>query len=282
MIVVTAASGHLGRLVIEALLESRSPDRIVAAARSPHKLADLADRGVAVRPADYDDPASLKAALAGADRLLLISADTPGKRVAQHRNAVDAAVAAGVGHITYTSVLHADTSPLIVAPDHLATEQAIAASGLPYTFLRHPWYTENYEQTIRAAAGSGVITGSAGDGRVASATRADLAAAAAAVLTAAPRPGVIHELAGDTAWSFPELAAEIARHTGTEVTYRDVTPEEHRAALVAEGVPGPLADVYVSFDRDIRRGALTESSATLRELIGRPTTTLRDYVAATL
>ncbi|HEV2784079.1 MAG TPA: SDR family oxidoreductase [Actinophytocola sp.] len=282
MIVVTGASGQLGRLVIEGLLERVPAERIVAAVRSPEKVAELADRGVQVRRADYDEPDTLPAALAGAERLLLISGDTPGQRLAQHRAVIDAAVTAGVGAIVYTSVLHADTSPLIVAPDHKATEDSIVAAGLPYTFLRNGWYTENYEQAARTAAETGVVIGSAGDGRVASATRADYAAAAVAVLTTDGHAGRIYELSGDKAWSYTELAAEIGRIAAREVGYRNLTPDEHRAALIDAGLPEAAADVYVSFDRDIAAGALGDTPGQLSSLIGRPTTPLAETLAAVL
>jgi NAD(P)H dehydrogenase (quinone) len=282
MIVVTGAGGQLGRLVVRGLIDVVPLGTVVAATRRPDLLADLAELGVEVRHADYDEPATLAPAIAGAERLLIISSDAVGRRVAQHKAAAEAAAATGVGHIVYTSVLHASTSPLIVAPDHKASEDAVRAAGLPCTFLRNGWYTENYSQTMRAAAESGVIIGSAGDGRVASAARADYAAAAVAVLTAAGKPEPVYELSGDVAWSYPELAAEVARIAGRPVVYRDLPAEEHRAALIEAGLPEPVADVYLSFDRDIKVGALASTSGSLRDLIGRPTTTLPDAVAAEL
>jgi NAD(P)H dehydrogenase (quinone) len=282
MIVVTGAGGHLGRLVIEELLGSVPAAEIVATTRRPETVADLAARGVQVRHADFDAPETLTSAFTGADRLLLISTDTVGSRVAQHRIAIGAAVFARVDFIAYTSALHADISPLIVAPDHKATEDAIAASGLPHAFLRNGWYTENYAQTARGAAESGVIIGSAGDGRVASAARADYAAAAAAVLTTDGHENKVYELSGDTAWSYPELAAEVARISGREVVYRNLTTEAHRAALIDAGLPEAAADVYTSFDRDTERGALADTPGDLRALIGRPTTTLADSLTAIL
>jgi NAD(P)H dehydrogenase (quinone) len=282
MIVVTGAGGQLGRLVLRGLLDAVSPSEVVAATRRPDLLADLAASGVEVRHADYDVPATLAPAIAGAARLLMISSDAVGRRVAQHKAVAEAAAATGVGRIVYTSVLHASTSPLIVAPDHKASEDAVRASGLPCTFLRNGWYTENYSQTMRVAAESEVIIGSAGDGRVASAARADYAAAAVAVLSTAGEPEPVYELSGDLAWSYPELAAEVARIAGRPVVYRDLPAEEHRAGLIEAGLPEPVADVYVSFDRDIKLGALASTSGSLRDLIGRPTTTLSDSVAAEL
>ena len=285
MIVVTGAGGHLGRLVIDGLLDTAEAGRIVAAVRNPDAAADLAARGVVVRHADYDEPATLAAAFAGVQKLLLISSNAVGTRVAQHKAAIEAAAGAGAEFVAYTSVLHVHTSPLIIAPDHAATEAVIAGSGLPHAFLRNGWYTENYAPAVRGAVESGVIVGSAGDGRVASATRADYAAAAVAVLTGGGQGGsgeggTVYELSGDTAWSYAELAAEVSRIAGRDVVYRDVTPEEHRAALLGAGLPEVVADMYVSFDRDIRAGALAATPGDLRELIGRPTTTLSEAFGA--
>jgi NAD(P)H dehydrogenase (quinone) len=255
---------------------------VVAAVRSPEKVADLARRGVEVRRADYDDPATLTTAVDGADRLLLISGDAVGQRLAQHERVVDAAVNAKVGTIAYTSVLHADVSPLIVTPEHKGTEDVILASGLPYTLLRNGWYFENYTAAVRTAADTGVLIGSAGEGRVAAATRADYAAAAVAVLTTDGHEGRIYELSGDAAWTYAELAAEIARITGREVGYRDLTPDAHRTALTEAGLPEPAVAALLSFDRDIARGALADTPGDLRALAGRPTTTLAEWLTATL
>ncbi len=277
MIVVTGASGALGRLVVEGLLKAVPAKEIVAAARRPEALADFADRGVLVRHADYDQPETLAGALAGADKLLLVSGSAVGARVGQHQAVVEAAGRAGVGFIAYTSALHTDDSPLIVAPDHKATEDIITASGIPHAFLRNGWYTENYEQTVKNAAQTGVIIGSAGDGRVASATRADYAAGAVAVLTGEPTRE-IYELSGDTAWNYAELAAEVARVSGREVVYRNLSVEDHRAALIEAGLPEAAADVYSSFDRDTAAGALAYTPGELGALIGRPTTPLAESV----
>ncbi len=211
MIVIMGASGQLGRLVIEALLKKLPADEIIATVRNPEKVADLAARGVQVRQADYDQPASLAAAVKGADKLLLISASEVGRRVPQHRAVIDAAKAAGVGLLAYTSILHADTSPLPLAVEHKETENLIRASGLPAVILRNGWYTENYVAGIPAALQYGVLLGSAGQGRIASAARADYAEAAAAVLTQESQAGRIYELAGDESYTLGELADEIAR-----------------------------------------------------------------------
>ena len=272
MIVVTGASGHLGRLVLAGLRERLPANEIIATTRTPDAAADL---GVEVRHADFDEPATLPAAYAGADTLVLISSNDVGRRAAQHKAAIDAAVSAGVRSIVYTSVLHASNSPLIIAPDHRETEAAIVGSGLTYTILRNGWYTENYEQPITIARETGTIIGSAGDGRVASATREDYAAAAVAVLTTPGHTNAIYELAGDTAWTYAELADEVAAAFGRPVSYSNLTFEEHTAALREAGA----LEVYATFDRDIARGALEDTSGQLRQLIGRPTTSLAEYLA---
>src|SRR3954447_13723078 len=222
MIAVTGATGHLGRLVVTGLLDAAAPSgplaapalldagapagEVVALVRDPGKAADLAARGVQVRPADYADEAALAAALAGVDRLLLVSGSEVGQRVAQHSNVLQAARGAGVGLVVYTSAPKADDTSLPLAPEHIATERLIADFGLPAVVLRNNWYLENYDQQIRQAAESGELSGSSGEGRIAAAARADFAAAAVAVLTAEqPRPGVV-ELGGDEAFTLAELA----------------------------------------------------------------------------
>lgn len=279
MIAVTAASGHLGRLVVTSLLDAGTPaDQVAAIVRDPSRAADLAERGVTVRTADYSDPQALREALMGVDRILLISGSEIGQRVAQHGNVVAAAADAGVSLLAYTSCPKADDTELPVFPDHLATERLIAESGVPAVILRNNWYFENYEQPIRLAASTGTISGSAGSGRIAAATRADLAAGAVAVLTSAePTPGVL-ELGGDEAWTMAELAAAVAAEAGREVTYVHLAPEEQVAGLVAVGVPEPAAQFLAAADRTIAAGALDTGSHALSELLGRPTTTLAQYV----
>jgi NAD(P)H dehydrogenase (quinone) len=280
MIVVTAATGHLGRLVVEGLLDAAVPaNQITAAVRSPEKAAGLAARGVEVRQADYDDPASLTSALAGADKLLLISSSEVGRRVPQHTAVVDAAKQAGVSHLAYTSILRAedDRNPVV---EHKATEQVISASGIPFTLLRNGWYTENYDAAVDQAAESGVIVGSAGDGRVSSATRADYAAAAVAVLTGEGHEGQVYELAGDVAWTYTELTAAAATVLGRDVAYQNLTPEQHKDVLVGAGLPEPVAGFLVAADQAIAQGALEDGSGTLAKLIGRPTTPLVEGLAA--
>lgn len=279
MIVVTGANGQLGRLVIEGLKGVLPAERIVAAVRSPEKADDL---GVQVREADYDRPETLASAFAGAEKVLLISGSEVGKRVPQHTAAVEAAARAGVRHLAYTSAPKADSTSLVLAPEHKATEEVIRASGLPFTLLRNNWYTENYAQGIIQAAETGTYLGSAGDGRVASATRADYAAGAVAVLTGEGHEGRTYELSGDVAWSFTDLAAEISAATGKEVVYRNVSPEEHKAVLAGAGLPAQAVEMIVALDGNTAEGTLAESTGELRTLTGRPTTPLGDTVRAIL
>ena len=282
MIVVTGASGQLGRLVIEALLKKLPAGEIVAAVRNPEKVADLAARGVQVRQADYDQPASLVAAFKGADKLLLISASEVGRRVPQHRAVIDAAKAAGVGLLAYTSILHADTSPLPLAAEHKETESLIRASGLPAVILRNGWYTENYTAGIPTALQYGVVLGSAKQGRIASAARADFAEAAAAVLTQENQAGRIYELAGDESYTLSELAAEIARQSGKAVAYQDLPESEYKAALLGAGLPDFLATLLAESDVGASKGGLFDDSRQLSALIGRPTTLLAELVRQAL
>lgn len=279
MIVVTGATGHLGRLVVEGLLEKVPADQVVAAVRTPEKAADLAARGVDVRRADYTDPDSLSTALKDADKVLLVSSSEVGQRVAQHQAVIEAAERAGVRHFVYTSAPRATTSALVLAPEHKATEELIHASGLTSTILRNNWYHENYAEVIKQAAATGSFAGSAGEGRVASATRADYAAAAVAVLTGEGHEGKTYELAGDAAWSYPELAAEIGKATGREITYADLPADEHAAALTQAGLPEPVVGLLVALDADTKAGLLAETTADLRTLTGRASTPLGVTVA---
>lgn len=270
MIVVTGATGQLGRLVVAGLVEKGVP--VVAAARNTAAAANL---GVEVREADYDRPETLDDAVRGADAVLLVSGNEPGKRVPQHTAVVDAAKRAGVRRIVYTSALHADTTELVLAPEHKATEEAIRAAGIPFTFLRNGWYHENYLDTIAGAAKSGEVVGAARDGRVASAARADFAAAAVAVLAGDGHENAIYELTGDTAWSFPEFAAEIGAAAGTPVTYRDLTPDQFVRFLVDQGTPEQVAGFVAALEGNIAAGTLAHTPGDLAKLIGRPTTPIR-------
>ncbi|MCW5656924.1 MAG: SDR family oxidoreductase [Burkholderiaceae bacterium] len=276
MIVVTGATGQLGRLVITQLLERGVPaSKIVAAARSPDKAANLAARGVQVREADYNKPDTLARAFADAERVLLISTSELSSRLPQHRAVIEAARKVGVQQLVYTSLLHADRSPLGLAAEHRATEAAIAATELPHVLLRNGWYTENHLASVPAALQHGVFIGSAGEGRIASATRADFAAAAAAVLTQPiAAGGRIYELAGDSAYTLAELVAELNRQTGRSLRYQNLPQAEFQAALLGAGLPGPLADLLADSDAGAAKGALFDDSRQLGTLIGRPTTTL--------
>jgi NAD(P)H dehydrogenase (quinone) len=278
-IAITGATGQLGRLVVEAVKTRAPASELVALVRSPSKAADL---GVAIREADYDRPDTLDRALEGIDTLLLISAPQVGDRVAQHQNVIDSARRARVGRIAYTSALHADRSRLDVAPDHRETEAAIEASGLSYTILRHGWYTENYVGTIQGAVAGGALLGSARDGRISSATRADYAEADAVAVTGDGHDGQIYELAGDEAWTFTDLAAEISRQVGREIPYRDLPPAEYASILRSVGIPDGLARAIAGWDVAAAEGQLFDDSRQLSTLIGRPTTPLAAVVASAL
>lgn len=283
MIAVTGATGQLGRLVIDALTSRVAAGDIVALVRDPAKAADLAARGIAVRRADYDEPETLAAALAGIDRLLLISGNAIGHRLPQHRAVIEAAKAAGVPFIAYTSVLRADTSTLGVAVEHRATEELLAASGIPHALLRNGWYTENYTASVPVALQHGVVLGSAGEGRIASAARADYAEAAAAVLTAAELPaGRVYELAGDRAFTLAEFAAELSRQTGRAIPYNNLPEAEYRGILLHAGLPEGLADLIAQSDAAAAGGALFDDGRALGRLIGRPTTPLAASISAAL
>lgn len=283
MIVVTGASGQLGRLVIQSLLQRQvPPGQIVAAVRTPAKAADLAALGVAVRRADYTDPASLEAAFAGAAKVLLISSSEVGQRLAQHRNAIAAAKAAGVGLLAYTSLLRADTSPLGLAAEHVQTEALLRESGIPHAILRNGWYTENYLASVAPALAHGAYIGAAGEGRIASAARADYAAAAAAVLTLPQQAGQVYELAGDGSYTLAELAAAISRLAGKPLPYVNLGQAEFEAALLQAGLPAPLAALLADSDAGAAKGALFDEQRQLSRLIGRPTTSLEALLPGVL
>ena len=282
-IVVTGATGHLGHLIVEALLrDGVAPSDIVAGGRNLGKLDDLAARGVHVATIDYNDPSTLSAALVGADTLMLVSASEPGKRIEQHKAAIDAAVAAGVTRIVYTSAPQATTSHLILAPEHKGTEELIAASGIPSTILRNGWYTENYVRSVPQITATGELVSSVGDGRVASASREDYADAAAAVLTTDGHEGKVYELSGDVAWTQADLAAAISEVTGTTVTYVPKTTEEHAAILKSAGLDDGTVFFVTTLDSNTSDGLLAETSGDLARLIGRPTTPLKEGLAAAL
>lgn len=282
-IFVSGATGHLGRLIVEGLLrEGVAAADITAAGRATSKLVDLADAGISVVPVDYSTPATLEGKLAGHDVLMLVSASEPGNRFAQHKAVLDAAMAAGVQRIVYTSAPHATTSDLVLAPDHKATEEYIATLRIPTVILRNNWYTENYFGSIAEARAAGSITASVGAGRVASASRVDYADAAVAVLLDESHDGEVFELGGDVAWTFDELASAIAELIGEPVTYNSVSAEERLAGLKAHGLDDGTAGFVVALDGNIRDGALAEVTGELARLIGRPTTPLLDGLRAGL
>ncbi len=282
MIVITGASGQLGQLVIKALLKKIPASGIVAAVRNPEKARDIEALGVQLRQADYNQPQSWDAALQGAKKVLLISSNEIGQRVSQHQTVIDAARRAGVQLLAYTSLLHADTSPLGLAAEHQATEAALHASGLPIVLLRHGWYSENYTAGIPAALAHGAVFGCAGDGRISSATRADYAEADAAVLTADNQAGKVYELAGDAAYTLAELAAEISRQSDKQIGYVNLPEAEYKNALIKVGLPEPFAALLADSDTGVAQGALFDDSQQLSQLIGRPTTPVSVSVSAML
>jgi NAD(P)H dehydrogenase (quinone) len=283
MIAISGATGQLGRLTLDSLLAAGTPATSVAAlVRQPAKAADIAARGMHVRTADYDKPALLDAALDGVEKLLLIASSEIGRRFAQHRNVVDAARRQQVQLVVFTSLLHADTSPLDLAPEYRETEQFLKASGLPYVILRNGWYTENYTASVPAALSLGAFYGSAGEGRIASAARADFAAAAAKALSSAVAPGSTLELAGDHAYTLAELAAELSRQTGKTIPYRNLPQADYRAALLNAGLPEPLAAGLANWDVGASHDALFDDGRQLSRLIGRPTTPLAESIRQAL
>jgi NAD(P)H dehydrogenase (quinone) len=283
MIAVTGATGQLGRLVVTGLLDAGVPAaEVTALVRDEAKAADLAARGVRVAVADYTDPAALRDALTGVDRLVLVSGSEVGQRVAQHTNVVDAAVAAGVGLLVYTSAPKADATTLVLAPEHAATEQAIAAAGIPAVVLRNNWYWENYDAQVQQAASTGQLVGSSGTGRAWPASRADFAAAAVAVLTTEQPATGVHELGGDQPFTLADLAAEVGRQTGTEVSHQDLSADDHRAALLAAGLDEGTAGFVVALDGNIAAGELDAGQGGISALTGRPTRTLDEHVAQVL
>ncbi|MFF0461246.1 NAD(P)H-binding protein [Streptomyces mexicanus] len=280
-IVVTGATGHLGRHVVEQLLEKVPAEQITAVVRTPEKAADLARRGVRIAVADYNAPQTFDGLFAAGDRVLLISGNEFDKgRVQQHRVVIDAAKAAGAALLAYTSAPSSLKAAL--ADDHRATEEALLASGLPYTLLRNGWYHENYTENLAPVLEHHAVVAAAGEGRVSSASRADYAAAAVAVLTGEGHENRAYELGGDTAWSFAEYAAELSRQTGEEIVYNAVTPKALTGILTGAGLPEPLAAIFAGVDASIEKGELEVTSGDLARLIGRPTTPLADAITAAL
>nr|WP_315384114.1 NAD(P)H-binding protein [uncultured Sphingomonas sp.] len=278
MYAVTGASGQLGHRVVESLLQKVAPGEIVALVRNPESVADFAAKGVVVRRFDYDAAETLAPGLAGVTRLLLVSGNAIGSRVSQHKAVIEAAKAAGVQLIAYTSLLRAQTSPMQMAIEHKATEDLLAASGVPAALLRNGWYTENYLMSAGPAIEHGVLIGSAGDGLVSGAARADYAEAAAVVL-ARGQAGTF-ELAGDTGFTHAELAAALAEASGKPVAYQDLPQDAYAKALEGAGLPAPFAAILADSDARVADGALFDESKTLSGLIGRPTTPWRETIAA--
>jgi len=273
---VTGATGQLGRLVVENLKQKVAAETIVALVRNPEKAADL---GVEARAFDYTKAESLVASLKGIDKLLLISSNEIGQRLPQHKAVIEAAKQAGIKQIVYTSILHADSSPLGLAGEHLGTEVAIKESGLTYTILRNGWYTENYTGSAKGAIGAGAFIGNAGDGKIASAARVDYAEAAAVVLAGENHENKTHELAGDEAYTLAELAAEISRQTGKTIPYNNLTETQYADILKSFGLPEAIAQMLSDSDTGASKGGLFDNSHVLSTLIGHPTTPLAKVLA---
>ena len=282
MIVVTGATGQLGRLVIIDLLERVPASEVVAAVRRPENATDLSAIGVTVRPCDYDDPATLADAFGRGDRVLLISSNDFVNSVSQHTAVIEAARASEVSLLAYTSLLNAAESPLIVAQAHRATEPVIRASGVPYTLLRNNLYSEHFVPFAQQAVQSGTFASSTRDGRVASASRRDFAAAAAAVLTEPGHEGRTYELSGDVAWNNADLVETLSGVSGTEVRLHELGGDEHRQAITAAGFPAPVAAVFVNTYQGIAAGELSRTDGTLRTLNRRRTTTLAETLTIAL
>jgi NAD(P)H dehydrogenase (quinone) len=280
-IVVTGATGHLGRHVVEQLLEKVPADQVTAVVRSAEKGADFAAKGVRIAVADYNAPETFGSLFAAGDKVLLISGNEFDKgRVNQHKVVIDAAKAAGVALLAYTSAPGSLTAAL--ADDHRGTEEALLASGLPYALLRNGWYHENYTENLAPVLQYSAVTQAAGEGRVSSASRADYAAAAVAVLTGEGHENQTYELGGDEAWGFAEYAAELSKQTGKEIAYNSVSIEEYTGILAGAGLPAPLAAILAGVDGSIAKGELVVSSGDLSRLAGRPTSPLSEAITAAL
>ena len=275
-IAITGATGQLGRIVVEKLKAKGDNKKIVAIVRSKQKAEDL---GVEAREADYDKPESLDIALSNVDTLVLISSSEVGKRAIQHKNVINAAKNAGVKHIVYTSLLHADRSSLGLAGEHMETEETLKNTGIPYTILRNGWYTENYESAITSAQAMGGFFGSAAKGKISAAPRADYAEAIVSVVTSEGHTGKTYELGGDDAFTLKQLAEEVSRQTGKELPYTDLPSDEYRTSLVKAGLPEPVANMFAGIDVSISMGNLYDNSHQLSKLISRPTTPLKEVIS---
>lgn len=276
---ITGATGQLGRLVVEKLKQRVSNQNLVGLVRSPEKAVDLE---IETREFDYTKKDLLVSALQGVDHLLLISGSEVGQRKSQHENVINAAIEAGVKWIVYTSLLHADSSTLSLAPEHVATESLLISSGIPYTILRNGWYTENYTASVQVAVKAGAVVGSAGEGKISSASREDYAQAAAVVLTTQGHVGKVYELAGDKSYTLKDYAAEISSQIGKEIPYKDLSEKEYSALLISSGLPEDLAQAIASWDSGAANGDLFNDGKVLSELIQRPTTSLAQTVKKAL
>ncbi|MFM9449712.1 SDR family oxidoreductase [Streptomyces europaeiscabiei] len=280
-IVVTGATGHLGKFVVEGLLEKVPAEQITAVVRSAEKAAGFAARGVKVVVADYNAPETFDGVLAAGDKVLLISgSEVGGDRVGQHKVVIDAAKAAGVALLAYTSAPGSLKAAL--ADDHRGTEEALLASGLPYALLRNGWYNENYTEQLAPVLEYNAVTHAAGEGRVSSAARADYAAAAVAVLTGEGHENQTYELGGDAAWSFAEYAAELSGQTGKEIANNPVSGDALVGILTGAGLPEGFAAILAGVDASVEKGELVVSSGDLSRLIGRPTTPIADSITVAL
>ncbi|WP_327395719.1 SDR family oxidoreductase [Streptomyces phaeochromogenes] len=280
-IVVTGATGHLGRFVIEGLLEKVPADQITAVVRSEEKAAGFAARGVKLAIADYNAPETFDGVFSAGDKVLLISGNEFDKgRVGQHKVVLDAAKAAGVALLAYTSAPGSLSAAL--ADDHRSTEAAILESGVTYALLRNGWYHENYTENLAPVLEHGAVVQAAGEGRISAASRADYAAAAVAVLTGEGHENKTYELGGDTAFGFAEYAAELSRQTGKEIAYNAVPGEVYEGILTGAGLPAPFASILVGVDASIEKGELVVATGDLSRLTGRPTTPIAESIAAAL
>jgi NAD(P)H dehydrogenase (quinone) len=282
MIAITGATGQLGQLAVASLLKKVPAQEIITIARNPEKAKNLAAFGVQVRQADYNQPVQWDAALAGVEKLLLISANDIGQRAAQHATVIKAAKRASVKLLVYTSILHAETSAIALAAEHRETEAAIRASGMPFVILRNGWYTENHTAGLKAALSMGAVYGCAGDGRFSTASRADFAEAATVVLTSNGHAGHVYELAGDTAYTLAQYASEVSRQTGKAIGYVNLPEADFKKALLGAGLPEPIAELLANADTAASKGALFNDGHQLSKLIGRPTTPLAASLKAAL
>lgn len=278
MIAITGATGQLGQLVIQNLLKTVPASQIVAIVRNPAKATALRQKGVNIREANYADQPALTKALQGVDKLLLISSSEVGQRTPQHRNIINAAKAAGVKFIAYTSLLHADKGLLSLADEHIATEKMLAECAIPYTLLRNGWYIENYLASVPAALEHGVFIGAAGNSKIAAAPRADYAQAAARVISEEGHAGKVYELAADNGWTLSELVAEVSQQSGKKVTYQNLSEPEFAQALISAGLPAEVAEMVAKFDSGAAKGGLFDDSHTLSKLLGHPTTPLAESI----